>query len=102
MVRVRRYPNAAIVSGETGGEYIKGVFVPGESFEKTVQGSYFPSNGGQQLKRNVDGDERTVKGEFSTKAKPIKGVTNIKIDSIGLDERIICWEKFQTHSVIYI
>jgi hypothetical protein len=97
-----RYPHTAIVSGEIGGEYIKGVFAPGELFEESIKGCYFPSNSGQQLKRNADGAEMIVKGEFSTKAKPIKGVTHIKIDSIGLDERIICWEKFQTHSVIYI
>ena len=65
-------------------------------------GQYFPSNSGQQLKRNVDGKEFIVHGEFSTKARPVENAKHIRIDSIALDVDIISWEPFQTHSVIYV
>lgn len=99
---VKRYPHTAIISGETEGHNIKGEYIPGEPFNIQVQGCYFPSNSGQQVKSNVDGKECIVKGEFSTKHEPVNDVTRIQIDEKNLDAPIICWEKFQTHSVIYV
>ena len=55
-----------------------------------------------QLKQNVDGKEFIVHGEFSTKIRPVENAKRIRIDSIALDVDIICWEPFQTHSVIYV
>lgn len=81
---------------------VKGEWVAGIPTEIEVTGQYFPSNSGQQLKRNVDGREFIVHGEFSTKERPVANAKHIRIDSIGLDVHIICWEPFQTHSVIYV
>lgn len=99
---VKRYSHTAIINGETKGSVVHGEYVPGEPFETTVKGQYFPNNSGNQKKVNVDGNEFIVKGEFSTKHKKIDDATHIRIDSIGLDAKIESWEQFQTHSVIYI
>lgn len=98
---VKRYSHTAIVTIQIG-SLVKGEWVAGEPAEVEVKGQYFPSNSGQQVKRNVNGNEFIVRGEFSTKARPIKDAVHIRIDSIGLDAPIICWEPFQTHSVIYV
>ena len=98
---VRRYSHKAIVTIQSG-QLVKGEWVAGEPTEIEVAGQYFPSNSGQQLKRNVDGKEFIVHGEFSTKARPVENAKHIRIDSIALYVDIICWEPFQTHSVIYV
>ena len=49
-----------------------------------------------------NGKEFIVHGEFSTKIRPVENAKRIRIDSIALDVDIICWEPFQTHSVIYV
>ena len=67
---VRRYSHKAIVTIQSG-QLVKGEWVAGEPTEIEVTGQYFPSNSGQQLKRNVDGKEFIVHGEFSTKARPV-------------------------------
>lgn len=98
---VKRHSHTAIVTVSTG-SLIKGEWVPGVPQEIEVKGQYFPSNSGQQVKQNPDGEESIVRGEFSTKSRPVKNATHIRIDSIALDADIICWEPFQTHSVIYV
>lgn len=98
---VKRYSHTAVITVSTG-SLVKGEWVEGESSEIVVKGQYFPSNSGQQMKRNANGNEFIVRGEFSTKAWPVKDAVYIRIDSIGLDVPIICWEPFQTHSVIYV
>lgn len=97
---VKRYSHTAIIT-LSAGSLIKGEWVDGEPSEIEVQGQYFPSNSGALIK-NVDGRERPVHGEFSTKKFPVEGAVRIRIDSIALDAEIICWEPFQTHSVIYV
>lgn len=99
---IKRYSHIAIVSGEVGGELVDGEHVKGTTFDMPVKGQYFSDNSGRQVKRNHLGEEFIVKGEFTTQQKKIDGVTHIQINSIGLDEKIECWEQFQTHSVIYI
>ncbi len=98
---MKRYSHIAIVTVPTG-SLIKGEWVAGEPQEIEVKGQYFPSNSGQQGKQNSDGKEIIVHGEFSTKACPVPNANHIQIDSIGLDVDIICWEPFQSHSVIYV
>lgn len=98
---VKRYSHTAIVTVSTG-SLIKGEWVAGVPQEIEVKGQYFPSNSGQQVKMNADGKEFAVHGEFSTKACPVPDAKHIRIDSITLDADIICWEPFQTHSVIYV
>lgn len=98
---MKRYSHIAIVTIPTG-SLIKGEWVAGEPQKIEMKGQYFPSNSGQQLKQNIDGKEFIVHGEFSTKARPVSDANHIRIDSIGLDADIICWEPFQTQSVIYV
>lgn len=98
---MKRYSHTAIVMIQSG-SLVKGEWVAGEPREIEVNGQYFPSNNGQQVKQNPDGREFVVHGEFSTKACPVPDAKHIRIDSIGLDVDIICWEPFQTHSVIYV
>lgn len=98
---VKRYSHTAVITVSTG-SLVKGEWVEGESSEIQIKGQYFPSNSGQQMKQNPDGKEFVVHGEFSTKTKPVKGAVQIRIDSIALDAKIICWEPFQMHSVIYV
>ena len=93
--------HTAIVTIQTC-QLVKGELVAGKPTEIEVTGQYYPSNSGQQLKRNVDGREFIVHGEFSTKARPVENAKHIRIDSIALDVDIISWEPFQTHSVIYV
>lgn len=98
---VKRYSHKAVVTIQSG-SLVKGEWVAGEPQEIEVKGQYFPSNSGQQLKQNADGKEFIVHGEFSTKVRPVENAKHIRIDSIGLDVNIICWEPFQIHSVIYV
>lgn len=97
---VKRHSHTAVVTVSTG-SLIKGEWVAGEPQEIEVKGQYFPDNSGTQ-KKNIDGKERPVHGEFSTKERPVPNANHIRIDSIGLDVDIICWEPFQSHSVIYV
>lgn len=99
---VKRYSHTAIIMVESGGAVVDGEWVEGSTQQFVVKGQYFPSNSGNQVKTNANGDEFTVKGEFSTTRKKIDGATRIQVNSIGLDEKIQSWEQFQTHSVIYI
>ena len=68
---VKRYSHTAIVTIQSC-QLVKGELVAGKPMEIEVTGQYYPSNSGQQLKRNVDGREFIVHGEFSTKARPVE------------------------------
>ena len=91
---VRRYSHKAIVTIQSG-QLVKGEWVAGEPTEIEVTGQYFPSNSGQQLKRNVDGKEFIVHGEFSTKARPVENAKHIRIDSIALDVDSLAGNRFR-------
>lgn len=80
---------------------MKGEWVEEKVSESIVKGQYFPDNSGM-MKVGRDGDEKPVHGQFSTLQRPIADAVGIRIDSIALDAKIICWESFQTHSVIYV
>lgn len=99
---MKRYSHTAIVTVSTG-SLVKGEWIGGKPSYIEIKGQYYPSrdNGGL-VKMNIDGDECPVHGEFSTKAHPVHDAKHIRIESIGLDADIICWEPFQTHSVIYV
>ena len=53
---VKRYSHTAIVTIQSC-QLAKGEWVAGKPTEIEVTGQYYPSNSGQQLKRNVDGRE---------------------------------------------
>lgn len=97
-----RYSHTAKITVEVDGHIEHGEWIEGSKQEFIVKGQYFPDNSGKQRKVNVNGDEFTVKGEFSARHKKIKGAVRIKIESIELDVKIESWEQFQTHSVIYV
>lgn len=97
---VKRYSHTAIITILTGA-LVNGEYIFDEPRQIQVKGQYYPSGSGE-VKSTPDGKELPVHGEFSTTARPVKGATRIRIDSIGLDAGIICWEPFQTHSVIYV
>ena len=97
---VKRYSHTAIITIATG-SVVNGEWIENKPSEAIVKGQYFPDTSGQ-LTLNVDGNEKTVHGEFSTLHKPIENASKIRIDSIALDAPIIKWEPFQSHSVIYV
>ena len=99
---IKRYSHIAIITVEVDGQLVSGEWIEGSKQEFSVKGQYFPNNSGHQIKKNPDGRDFVVKGEFSTQHKKIDKATRICIDSIGLDEKIESWEQFQLHSVIYI
>jgi hypothetical protein len=101
MAGVQRHPNQAVIRVESG-HLSEGEWARDEATEVSVRGIYGSSNSGNQRKKNANGNEYIVRGEFSTRARVIPGATRIRIDSLGLDESIQSWEQYQTHSVIYV
>lgn len=102
---VKRYPHTAIVTIETDGKLVNGEWVDGQTSEITVPGRYDPvSDGTVVLKRNYTGNEKQVHGYFYTKMQPPAGskFLRLKVESKGLDVPIICWEPYQSHSIINV
>lgn len=99
---VRRYPHTAIVTVEGEPKLVNGKRVSAESHDVEVHGRY--DSDGKTVKRNELGKETIVQGAFYTKAlAPMEGrAVRIQIASIGLDNPILCWESFQTYSVISV
>jgi hypothetical protein len=96
-----RYPHSANISTPAG-SVINGEWVAETPTTESIQGRFEPSNSNNIIRKNALGNEVVVKGQFFTKAQAIAGATSLKIDSIQLDAKIICWEPFQTHSVINV
>lgn len=102
---VKRHPHTAIVTIETDGRLINGEWVDGKPIEMFVSGRYDPvSDGTVVLKTNSLGDEKQVHGYFYTKAQPPKDgkFLRLKVASKGIDVPIICWEPYQSHSIINV
>lgn len=102
---VKRYPHTAIVTIDPTGKVIDGEWVKGEPIELSVVGRYDPvSDGAIVLKRNAQGDEKQIHGYFYTKVQPPKESMLLKltIASKGIDVPIICWEPYQSHSIICV
>lgn len=102
---MKRFPHTAIITIDSGRKE-NGVWIPGEKEETPVNGLFCWSNSGQQIKKNRDGNEFIVRGEFSTRRNPTEeersGVTRIRIDQLGIDLAVEDWEPYQKHSVIYV
>lgn len=96
-----RYPHSATVSASTG-SLVSGEWVAGTPTTESIQGRFEPSNSNNIIRKNALGNEVVVQGQFFTKAQAVAGATSLKIDSIQLERKIICWEQFQTHSVINV
>lgn len=98
---VKRYPHKAIVTFG-GGNLVNGDWQESQPFETEITGRYDPSNNESLLVRNSHGDEIRPKAEFYSKQAPIENAERLNIPELGINEVIICWWKFQTHSVIYV
>lgn len=96
-----RYPHTAIITVATG-SMVKGAWVAGIPTTESIQGRFEPSNSSNIIRRNALGNEVVVQGQFFTKAKAIEGASILTITILALDAKIICWEQFQTHSVINV
>lgn len=102
---VRRRPHTAIVTIETGGNLVNGEWIDGKPSEITVPGRYDPvSDGTVVLKRNSIGDEKQVHGYFYTNMQPSKDVNYLRLKVVekGIDVPIICWDPYQSHSIINV
>lgn len=102
---VTRYPHTAIVTYETGGKLVKGEWVDGDIVTISVKGRYDAvSDGRIVVKKNSLGDEKQVHGYFYTKVRPDIDVKyqRLQVPSLGIDVDIICWEPYQSHSVICV
>lgn len=102
---VKRHPHTAIVTIENDGRLVDGEWISGEPIEISVPGRYDPvSDGAIVLKRNSAGDESQVHGYFYTKMQPPVGrkFLRLKVVSKGIDVPVICWEPYQSHSIINV
>lgn len=102
---VKRYPHTAVVTIEVAGKVVDGEWVPGEQVKISVTGRYDPvSDGAVVMKRNSAGDEAQVHGYFYTKMQPQvdSKFLRLKVESKGIDVPIICWEPYQSHSIINV
>lgn len=99
---VKRYPHTAIVLIEMQGEIVDGEYVRGEKSETEIKGRFDSINSDSVLKRNAEGIEVLVRGAFYTKHKPIAGAHTLKIESYGIKRKIVCWEQYQVHTIIYV
>ena len=102
---VKRYPHTAIVTIDVNGKTVNGEWVPGKPIEISVPGRYDPvSDGTVVYKRNSAGDEAQVHGYFYTKVRPDIDVKylRLQVPSLNVDVDIICWEPYQSHSIINV
>ena len=102
---VKRYPHTAIVTIDVNGKTVNGEWVPGKPIEISVPGRYDPESDGTVVyKCNSAGDEAQVHGYFYTKIQPQSGskFLRLKVASKGIDVPIICWEPYQSHSIINV
>jgi len=103
---ITRYPHTAIITLQISVELVNGKRTGSNESTIVIIGRYDVAGGNGQSKVKVNslGKEVVVHGEFYTKVsvpktgKPL----SIKIDSLSIESEIICWETFQTHSVISI
>lgn len=98
---MKRYPHKAVVS-VVSGNVVNGEWIESNGSEIKIIGRYDPSNNESLRVRNSHGDEVNPKAEFYTKQEPIKNAERLIIPELCINEEIICWWGFQTHSVIYV
>lgn len=102
---VKRYLHIAIVTIETDSHLVEGEWVEEKPIELSITGRYDPvSDSAVVMKRNAAGDEAQVHGYFYTKMRPpAEGkFLRLRVDSKGIDVPIICWEPYQSHSIINV
>lgn len=102
---VKRYPHTAVVTSESNGKLVDGEWQDGAEAKLSIRGRYEPvSDGRVVMKANALGNEKQVHGYFYTKERPDIDTKyqRLRIDSLGIDVDIVCWEPFQSHSVINV
>lgn len=102
---VTRYPHTALITYEIGGKLVNGEWVDGETKTLSVKGRYDSVGDGRiVMKKNSLGDEKQVHGYFYTKVRPDIDVKYLRLQvlSLNVDVDIICWEPYQSHSIINV
>jgi len=102
---VKRHPHTAIVTYETDGKLVDGEWKKGEPGTLSIIGRYDPVSDGRIIKKtNSLGDEKQVHGYFYTKARPDIDIQYqcLRVPALGINVNIICWEPYQSHSVICV
>lgn len=102
---VRRYPHTAVVTSESNGRLVDGEWQDGVPIKLSIRGRYEPvSDGRIVMKANALGNEKQVHGYFYTNTKPNIDTKyqRLRIDSLGIDVDVICWDQYQSHSVINV
>lgn len=105
MIRRRPTEHNAQVTIEKGGRVEHGEWVEGSKEILEVHGRFDQSNSSRRIQKlNRNGDILDVFGEYYTDIrKPKDGdPITISIPGIGVEQNIIVWEDYQTHSVIYV
>lgn len=98
---VKRYPHTAIVFSN-GNSIVNGELVESVESESQITGRFDSTNSANLTKTNPLGNEVIVQGAFYTQAKPISRANRLKVEECNIDRDIICWEKYQTHTIIYV
>lgn len=103
---MKRFAHIAIITIETEGRLEHGEWIEGRQVELPMKGLWTWDESGKRIKKNIDGSEFIVRGEFSTRRKPTaeerKNVRRISIAELDIDLKIESWEPYQKHSVIYV
>ncbi len=103
MVKRRRY--IAVVTLESAGKLVDGEWKEGTTGTIEIKGHYDAASDARIIvRRNSNGDEKQVSGYFYTGKKPLFDGTPVKvsIEELGINVPVICWDPYQTHSVICV
>lgn len=102
---VRRNAHTAIITLESGGKLVEGEWKEGTTETIEVKGHYDAASDARIIvRRNSNGDEKQVSGYFYTGKKPLfDGTpTKISIKELDISVPVICWDPYQSHSVICV
>lgn len=100
---VKRYPHIATVVIESKGSFDRGKYVKGETDEISALGRYESVDSSREVvKKNANGDEKIVHAEFYTQKCKVEGAVRLKIPELGVDVDIICWDNYQSYSLISV
>lgn len=102
---VKRKAYEATVTLEIAGWVVNGEWQEGRTDTLSVKGHYNSATGARIIiRRNANGDEKQVSGYFFPGKKPKFEGNPIRLTVPGLeiDVPIICWDSYQSHSVINV
>lgn len=103
MVKRRAY--TAVITLEIGGGIVNGEYQEGPTKTIEVKGHYDSASDSRIIiRRNSNGDEKQISGFFYAGRKPeFEGIPiRLSVLELGIDVPIICWDPYQSHSVINI